>query len=110
MALAPRKVDKLRVGACSQNLAIAIGKFTGQVAESLDFGRAHKGEVLGIEKHQLPLAFVGLVADIRKSGIKLGTDRSLQIVFRKLRSEERRVGKECRSRGWTDQWRRSRRR
>src|SRR5690625_5627565 len=84
MALAPRKVNKLRVGACSQNLAIAIGKFTGQVAESVDCGRADKGEVLGIERHQLPLALVGLVADICKSGIKLGTDRRLQSLLRKL--------------------------
>src|SRR5690625_7664599 len=84
MALAPRKVNKLRVGACSQNLTIAIGKFTGQVAERLDFGRAHEGEVLAIEKHQLPLAFVGLVVDSLTSGINLCTYRSLQIVLRKL--------------------------
>src|SRR5665213_526773 len=57
--LAPRQVHVLVVGADAEHLRAAVAELAIELAESRNLGRAHEGEILGPEKHDLP--FAGLV-------------------------------------------------
>jgi hypothetical protein len=49
-----------------------------------DLGRADEGEVLRPEEHDLPLAGVGLVVDLREGRPGIGAHHRLEVEGRKL--------------------------
>jgi hypothetical protein len=56
MAVAPREVHELRVGAHPEQLGVAVGEVAGPLPNSGDLGRAHEREVHRPEEVDLPLA------------------------------------------------------
>jgi len=51
-------VSELVIGGAAQHLGVAVLELFVQLAKGSDLGRAHEGEVLGVEEDDLPLALV----------------------------------------------------
>src|SRR3984957_8276017 len=85
MILAPCQMHELAIGARGQDLAIAILELLIQIAEALDLRRANEGEILRIEKHAKPFAFVRVVRD-REKGLldAFGRNSRLEVELRKF--------------------------
>jgi hypothetical protein len=60
VVVAPGQVDVLRIDAGAEQLRIAVGEFLVDLAEGGNLGGTDKGEVLGPEEVDLPLALVAV--------------------------------------------------
>jgi len=79
MALAPGQVHELAVGRGAMDHGVAVVEIAVQLAKGRDLGRAHEGEVLGPEEHDLPLALVALVRDALEGLGGIAIDDGVQI-------------------------------
>src|SRR5690606_29642463 len=62
-----------------EHLAVAVLELLVDVAEALDLGRAHEGEVLRIEEHAKPLALVGVVGHVDEGVVQVIGDSGLEV-------------------------------
>jgi len=82
--VAPGQVDELAVDRHAVNHGVAILEVAIQLPEAGDFRRADKGEVLRPEEDELPLARIGLLAEVGKGGLGIGGNDALYGKGRKL--------------------------
>ena len=67
MVLPPGQMHELAVGRDAVDHRVAVGEIATELAEAGDLGGADEGEILRPEEHDLPLALVGRLVEVRKA-------------------------------------------
>src|SRR6185312_2374235 len=84
LRLAPCQVYELTVDAHPENLRIARLELAIELAEGGDFRRAHEGEVLRPEEHDLPLAGEAVVGEGLEGVVQIARDGAFELEPREL--------------------------
>ncbi len=71
MVAPPGQLHELLVGRAAEDNRVAVGKFLVETAEFGKLGRANEGEVLWIEKDDLPLARKAGLGDLLEGGLAI---------------------------------------